>query len=1440
MKTVFERLVKPNDTLALTLLYPERSENIVATLVELLEDGLLVKVHGDVRFLAYDIVKDIRTVKDKNEADLHIDTHVNNKTRQPLEPTEKNGSVDWEEDPALPVEETTPTGNEPDPTILRDKKMSRKIYTAQLSSKFKDEVDNFVYPKFIGQTLTVSALSRKIISAHDKVSYALKSNDHNRLSEIHISSLVHDALRQHDPKINLAVAQIARQLGNLQLEHEVLDTYSVRKDIRAIAPVMQLLFQSGEFDELLRWGKEAVTDFPEQHLPFEVSDLDVFREKNENYLERQPPQNETANTPTKRSKTDLEPFDEGKHRSNDSRNTPQETSSSNDLGGGLKTGKVQVYFAQDRAAYISGDDGLEYYLPILSIVNVKLRSSIESGVLGQEVYFTVNVSQQDRKRPVANNVFPLNEDTLEVIRSKVTPAESSKKSQANRAPKTSYRKAKDAHLTGDFKKAENLFQTAISEEPDNRPSALKDLAQLLDQMNRTSDAVSLLEKNTSIFSVSDEVPVLNLLAGYFTKLEDFVEAAKIYEKLYTLQDKIPKRKLVAAKQAAYCLFQIGQVNEALKFLTDVAQYSDPTDTFYLSLKEQLEEAVETGVTTVPDELIVSFSRQTNGNETGPIMRQAIDSCTFDMVDERSRDRGFYGEDDIRALSFTAKRSRGERPALRAQFELNLAAIFDSEASLFDEEGFRNSTFNFLTFSAEAAYVLHRLDSVISYLIEASQSIAVQTKTKAQKVIKMGLAVCVEPKIEVTEFFKAAAGRSLFDEKEVIMRVLAEKKRPYLDYFIAIVASSAAIRQALDNIDLSGSALKTIDTHISKYKENNERNYARLSELLQLSRRVDASEVKTLLQKLDQLDGLPLETDRNRVRQISTLLIDAAQYFDNDEYTEKELNVRTLSAKVDRILAECKREPTHVSALFLEPIAVNVLKELDGKFLIFSETVTTTVEVSDLFSDGYYVVNANGLTDFKFLISTSKGSAPLTDLTLGFEDESDFKVVDAVIPKNLRGGETREAVITVRIDPKTVEEGVVSVFGHLSYTERNTGSEIKHEFSLSVSLSPSDDFVEIDNVYEKYGTGSPVDEPEMFFGRAELVDRIERSIRHRTGGQCFVLYGQKRTGKTSVLYRLQETLKDHFLPVYLSVGQVDQPEEMNRSISTLIFYEIVRTVREFGIDVDYSETGSSDDLPFTIRLRKFAKHLDEEFVKKGEKSRTIVLLIDEFSYIYDAIKVGHTSPTFMRNWKNIVESKIVNAVIVGQDSMPRFIAEFANEFGVSDKERISYLSETASHELCSDPILLNGVSRYKGESLGRVYEITNGAAFFLQKFCFELVEFLNQRRRAYISQADVDHVFRLLVEGHSALQEADFDPLLQEASNATSVFGRDENMAVLRQIAARSDENRGANLEGAELPANWKNVLEDLQERDVVFSQANSTYSIKMELFAEWLRVNRPI
>jgi hypothetical protein len=438
-------------------------------------------------------------------------------------------------------------------------------------------------------------------------------------------------------------------------------------------------------------------------------------------------------------------------------------------------------------------------------------------------------------------------------------------------------------------------------------------------------------------------------------------------------------------------------------------------------------------------------------------------------------------------------------------------------------------------------------------------------------------------------------------------------------------------------------------------------------------------------------------------------------------------------------------------------------------------------------------------------------------------------------QTLRPGETRELVQRLKVSDLALGMGEVTMSLSLRFRGANGQISESPPRTVVAVLEPARGFVSVTNPYSRYSGGTPVEEQKMFFGRQELLDRIYHELTSGPLGQCFVLYGQKRSGKSSVLRQLAKRLGPPNFAVHLSLGTIDTTKAERSFVQACIDALYERLVHDFDMTDVLEHNWPRDFQVEASPIESFRRsvlastHLIQ--ARKGWRDVRPIFLIDEFTYVYEYIREGLLTPAFMRQWKSLLESRTFDAVLIGQDTMPRFKEAYPNEFGVTHDERISYLSAEEARALAEEPIRISGESRYKGASLDRLISLTAGSPFYLQIFCDRLVQHLNRNRLAFITESVVGDVLATLTMGPSALTMDKFDPLITAGGESVALVPREKYLELLTRVAlTRSVTSREVGQEDAAL-------VRDLLAREVLEQDASGQLRIRVQLFAEWLRAN---
>src|SRR5215469_4814109 len=570
---------------------------------------------------------------------------------------------------------------------------------------------------------------------------------------------------------------------------------------------------------------------------------------------------------------------------------------------------------------------------------------------------------------------------------------------------------------------------------------------------------------------------------------------------------------------------------------------------------------------------------------------------------------------------------------------------------------------------------------------------------------------------------------------------------------------------------------------------------------------------------------------------SALDVVARQLLENDyerhesAYQQAGQNIAAATSALDAAISDGQQPPAYFRTLLRQLTYV-----MDTQHSLYLRTAVSSPDFVSLVSREHFYVQ----DDQTFLLTVSiglpAGSAPVESVQLLLARTPDLRAYGQTgFLQTLRPGETRELVQRLKVSDLALGVGEATI--SLSLRFRRASGQIAESPARTIVLvlEQAGKFVSVANPYSRYSGGTPVEEQKMFFGRRELLERIYSEVTSGPLGQCFVLYGQKRSGKSSVLRQLAKRLHPPNLAIYLSLGTIDTAKAERSFVQACIDSLYERLVHDFDM-TDIMEqhwprefqVESSPIESFRRSVRASRRMLE---ARKGWRDVRPIFLIDEFTYVYEYIREGLLTPAFMRQWKSLLESRTFDAVLVGQDTMPRFKEAYPNEFGVTHDERISYLSEEEARALAENPIMMSSESRYKGASLDRLISLTAGSAFYLQIFCDRLVQHLNRNRLVFITESVVGDVLGQLTTGPSALTMDKFDPLITAAGESVALAPKDRYLSLLTTVALNpSITSQQVGTEDAPL-------VRDLFAREVLERDASGRLRIRVGLFAEWLRAN---
>ena len=605
-------------------------------------------------------------------------------------------------------------------------------------------------------------------------------------------------------------------------------------------------------------------------------------------------------------------------------------------------------------------------------------------------------------------------------------------------------------------------------------------------------------------------------------------------------------------------------------------------------------------------------------------------------------------------------------------------------------------------------------------------------------------------------------------------------------------------------------------------------------------------------------------DRNRLNSLFNQLIPKIQSFITASgFESKEDNYGDAIRLLEKSINSINDRPTKFTYESLLPLLNHYKSLLEKEWQSIVESSVPKVIINLLGTS--FLRDANNHVSLQVGISTHKESSPISKIMVSIEDSDTItylKGEETVHTDMIRGGEAQIIFhMKVHVSDKAVQEKVTTIVISCTY-EKSNGEQDRCRSEFPLRLYAENEFESFKNPFY---AGKTVQREDMFYGRGEFIDLLVNSL-HTSDNQQLLFYGQKRSGKSSVLYWLKKRLeKEDAFCVSFSLSTIVGDPRGAIAFFYQILYEIYDALKsydgekpEFNLPPlgEYEKINPSNPVfAFRIYMSEFKRACR---AIPSWKDKMIVIMIDEFTYLYSLIKENKLDNSIFKQWKGIIENEDTSfmAVLVGQDAVPYLAKEeyAKNVIEMMDLYRMSYLDEKDARDLIDEPIFdkKNGNSRYATGAIESIIEYSACNPYYIQMICHELVKQMLSKKAIIATTADVNEAVDKLISDISTRQsngkDDSFDNL-KSSADSIHLEGISDNMImeILIRIALLTenvsfctddDIFNYANSDSLVTDTDTANrILEDLCLREVLEMKKNGVlnlYKIKVGLFKKYL------
>jgi hypothetical protein len=366
----------------------------------------------------------------------------------------------------------------------------------------------------------------------------------------------------------------------------------------------------------------------------------------------------------------------------------------------------------------------------------------------------------------------------------------------------------------------------------------------------------------------------------------------------------------------------------------------------------------------------------------------------------------------------------------------------------------------------------------------------------------------------------------------------------------------------------------------------------------------------------------------------------------------------------------------------------------------------------------------------------------------------------------------------------------------------------------------------------YIAGAPVSGERMFYGRDDVFAFIQRKLIGRHRDTPIVLMGERRTGKTSVLYQVSRHLDRSYRCVTIDM------HGLNLNGIGGLLYGIAGSVSN-GLRSDYGfNIAFPDRRAFEAEPRSAFESGFLPAVLAALDRDHLVLMLDEVARLDEEIRAGHLDREVFSYLRHLMQHHPrLNFIFSLGSGLEEMQKDYAFMFGAAMYHRISFLEEAAARKLITAPV--RGCFQVSPDAVDAILRVTSGHPYYTQLVCHGLFDrwASDRPRRRVMTAEDV----------HAATDEA----TELGSPNLTYVWedSSDGEKAVMAAMAAAMRAEPRA-VTGKAIRSAWRKANGHLPERELsaaLRSLANrevitgtDAYSFTVDLQRRWLdRHRRP-
>jgi outer membrane protein assembly factor BamB/energy-coupling factor transporter ATP-binding protein EcfA2 len=276
--------------------------------------------------------------------------------------------------------------------------------------------------------------------------------------------------------------------------------------------------------------------------------------------------------------------------------------------------------------------------------------------------------------------------------------------------------------------------------------------------------------------------------------------------------------------------------------------------------------------------------------------------------------------------------------------------------------------------------------------------------------------------------------------------------------------------------------------------------------------------------------------------------------------------------------------------------------------------------------------------------------------------------------------------------------------------------------------------EFHSIPNLYSTGIPTHDSKMFYGResemAFLKDNLARDAK-----TVIVLYGQRRSGKTTLLLQLINAFAhDKHIPVLIDMQRVTYHITISSFLYKVALF-IAQAMQKKAISICQPDAADFKLEPTSA----FDAFLDTvEDLLTGQK---LILMVDEFEILEEQVVRGKLDSEIFEYLRNILQHRQnINFLFSGTHKITEYTKWYRSVFfNIARHYPLSQLTPQGAIDLIQKPV--DGFLEYEPLTVKKIRQLTADQPYLIHLMCRAIVDYCNENRKSYAAINDINTVIR---------------------------------------------------------------------------------------------------